>query len=80
MEATEIVRKDFWKHRNDAIRSIDARRSFQSFEVNILSFFHVFTHIGDMNSEEEIAIRIASDTDRIVEILRVGSIDREREP
>lgn len=33
-----------------------------------------------MNPEEEITIRIASDTDRVIEILRVISIDREREP
>ena len=79
METTEIIRELLGKHRDDLSRGIDAGRSSECFSIERTSLSHILTHVCDMDREEVFTFLIPSDTDRIIEIFRISTIDRHRE-
>ncbi len=80
METTDIVGYRFWEHRDNLPWRVDRRRSRVGLSVELSVLTYVLSHIGDMNSEEIVTMSILLYRDRIIEILRIRSIDREDEP
>lgn len=79
MEATEVIRETLRKHRDDLPWGIDTRCALDSLMVESTSLTYVLSNIGDMHDEEKFPILIPCDTDSIIEVLRICTIDRHRE-
>ena len=77
VEAADAVAELLRQHRDDAVHEVDARAALARLAVERLAFAHVPADIGDVDAEEEGAVRIAARKDAVIEILRVLTVDRD---
>src|SRR5437763_235580 len=66
------------KHVYRALREIHRRRALVRLAIEPASLAHVMRDVGDVDAQPIIAVRQLFDRDRIVEIARVLSVDRDR--
>lgn len=80
MQATAVVREDLWKHRDDSSWCIYTCSAEICLSIESTSLAHIFTYISDVHTEQIASVVVSHDRYRIIEILRIGSIDRDRRP
>ena len=79
IQGAETVGEVLGQHRQDPARKIDARAPGPRLVVERRPFPHVVGDVGDVHSEPE-AGRRTLDLDRVVEVLRGLSVDRDHPP
>src|SRR4030042_4177958 len=77
METTDLIGKFCWKHRDSAVRKIDAGATRISFVVQSSLITHIVTDIGDGNVEFHASILFFFNGDGIIEISCIFSVNGE---
>ena len=69
IEAADAVAEFLRQHRDDTVDEVNTRAALTCFAVKRLIFTHVPADIGDIDTEEERAVRIAACKDAVIEVL-----------
>lgn len=80
VQTTAVVREDLWKHRDDASWCIHTCSAEICFTIESTSLTDIFTHVGNMYTKQIAPVVVSHDRYRIIEILGIGSVDRDRRP
>lgn len=75
VERTEIIREVFWEHRDNLIWRIDTGSAMVCLTVEDRILDHILGNIRDMDSELEVPVCEFLDSDGIIEVFRIGSVD-----
>ena len=78
-ERTQLVAQRFGQHRNHAVHEIRRVAAFARFHVQFTFRLHVVRHIRDVHPQFPTILRIAFQTNRIIEIFRVIRINRHNQ-
>ena len=76
LKARQTVRDDLRQHRNHPVGQVDAGRSVQCLAVQGRVGLHEMRHVGDVDAQEPMALFQSRERNRVVEVPRVGRVDR----
>ena len=77
-QAAKSVAEGFGKHRNNAVRKIDAVSARDRFAVQPAFRGHIMRHVGDVNAHAP-SVMYGLHLNRVVEVASIVGIDREDE-
>ena len=76
-QRAELVREPLGQHGDRAVHQVDRRAACAGLLVDDRVRTHVVRHVGDVHAHLPHSVAEAADRERVVEILRIGRIDRE---
>src|SRR5215472_16162329 len=71
------VRREFdWKHRDGAVRKIDAGAAHSGFTIDRRARAYIVAHVGDVNLQRKVAVGESLHPDGVIKVTRRLTVDR----